>query len=592
MRRYFLLPLLLLLSGLLLGASQRYLEHVRYLADDRLQGRGNGSPEILEAAEYIARHFRASGLQPAGDSGSYYQDFPLLGNLEPDPSSQLSIRLGDEAMELKPGQDFQVLSYGEESRVEGPLAFAGFGITALSLGYDDYGELEARGKVVVVFEHEPQERFPGSPFAGTRPTSYGTYLYKIMHARSRGAVAVLFLPDPFNHPEGSMVREVPVAASPLGIPALRLGAQPARRLLEAGAFSPQEINRSIHGRLIPRSFRYPDASASLFLVASQPRTRLRNVLGFLPGREEEVVVVGAHYDHLGWGQEQSGSQSSMGKIHNGADDNASGTAGLLMLAERFSARSLRRGLLFAAFSGEEMGLLGSKYLVEKPPLPLHRVVAMLNLDMIGRSQGTLFIGGVGTSPRFAPILQRVQRNTPLEFRYSQSPAGSSDHLPFALQGIPVLFFFTGLHSDYHKPSDDWEKIDVQRSLQVLAVVEEVLAALEAEEGEALRPGPGQGWTGLRSELDGFSSLGVVLDPEWRSEGIRVQEVQPSTPAAAAGLQPGDVILEVDGELVASPRGFWFRLNSQRDPVEVVLLREGDLSTTRLGMEPKQPGGGR
>ncbi|MCH8819753.1 MAG: zinc-binding dehydrogenase [Acidobacteria bacterium] len=316
--------------------SESFMEHIRYLASDQMKGRGNGSEELEQAAEYIARHFREAGLLPAGEGNTYFQEFELTLGLDLGSENQITFQFKDGPIQLRPGEHYVPLTAGSQKRIEGPLVFVGFGITASELDYDDYGKLDVEGKIVVAFEHEPQERFEGSVFAGGELTPYATAFHKIMNARSRGAVGVILLPDYFNHPEGVSSPPEATQVVHLGIHTVRLTEAWGQRLISESGRDPDEITGLMSSQLTPQSFNL-DYAGVVDLDVIKVRRTVRNVLGFIPGKTDEIIILGAHYDHLGLGSNGSLAADLKGQIHNGADDNASGTAGLLQLAEEFGA---------------------------------------------------------------------------------------------------------------------------------------------------------------------------------------------------------------------------------------------------------------
>ncbi len=568
------------LLGTSLWAAEKgvdaYLKHLRFLASDELRGRGNDMPELSWAADYVADRFAEYGLLPAGEAGTYFQEFEVTTGLSHGPRSEVTLfGIPQNAVRLQLEKDYTPLTFGGQAEIAGPLVFAGYGITAPELGYDDYRNLDVRDKVVVIYEHEPQENSERSVFAGLDPTPYSAVLSKMLNARAHGASAVVFLPDSFNHYrswERDRQRDVPL--DDLGLPAIRLSAEWADRLMELSGRDPLEIRRWLNGHLTPYSFEFVGVNAFIHLDVRRIRHKVRNVIGLIPGWSDETIVLGAHYDHLGLGERSSLAPDEVGEIHNGADDNASGTAGLLQLAAEFGARPTpRRSILFVAFAGEELGLLGSRYYVENPVTPLDKTTVMINLDMIGRSTGDLLIGGVGTAREFRPILENLARVSPLHFRFAETPGGSSDHQSFALKGVPVLFFFSGLHGDYHRPSDDWQKIDLASSEQILDVVRGTVNSLERLSG-ALH------WEDLRGRLDAVGDgpeaayFGSVPDMSYEGDGVRFEQIRQDSPAVEAGVQAGDTLIEFDGRPVSDLNDFTsaLELHTPGDLVEVAVLR--------------------
>ena len=565
------------------GESESFMEDLRYLASDELKGRGNGSEELERAAEYIAQNFREAGLVPAGEGDTYFQEFELTLGQGLGSGNQITLQFKDGPVQLKPREDYIPLTSGSQNRVEGPLVFVGFGITAPELNYDDYGDLDVKGRIVVAFEHEPQEKVEGSVFAGNELTAYATALHKIMNARSRGASGVILLPDAFNHPEGVSSFPEGTQVADVGIHTLRLTEEWGERLLREGGHDPDEIIRLINGQLTPQTLAL-DYEGVINLDVIKVRRTVRNVMGFIPGQTEKIIILGAHYDHLGLGSRNSLAPDLRGQIHNGADDNASGTAGLLQLAREFSKTFPRRGLLFMAFAGEEMGLLGSRYYAEHPTMPLEDSIAMLNMDMIGRSDGDLLIGGVGTAAEFKTLLDEIQETSSLEFSYSDTSRGSSDHVSFAAKRVPVLFFFSGLHSDYHRPSDDWERINVDNTREIIDVVRRTVDELaifqEPLEFVEVRRRPSRGRGARRASRPRFGSM---IDVTWSLGGVRFERIVGDSPAAHAGLKDGDVLVGFGGLQIQNLRDFTTALRGKAagDEVEVVVLREAELVRTSV-----------
>ena len=551
------------------------MDHLRYLASDQLKGRGNGTPELEEAARYIAGHFESHGLEPAGEGGGYFQEFPVPAGQILGPGNGITLQPGLQPGDLRPEVDYVPLASGPDVAVRGELVFAGFGITASDLDYDDYRGLDVRGKIVVAMEHEPQELVEESRFSGTALTPYASPLHKIMNAKARGAVGLMLLPDSFQHPDQPASLQPGGRIEEIGIHTVLLTSERGEGLVQAAGRDLDEIGNWINTTLLPRSFSL-EREALLAVDVAMAEHRVRNVLGLIRGRLDQVIVIGAHYDHLGTESTGSLARGASGQIHNGADDNASGTAGLLDLVRQFSGTRPRRGLLFIAFAGEEMGLLGSRHYSEHPTFPLEQTMAMINLDMIGRSKGDLEVGGVGTAAGFREVLDSARETSELRLSFSDVARGSSDHVPFSRKRIPSLFFFSGLHEDYHRPSDDWERINVDTLGQVLEVVRETVEGLSGWDGpfeytEVPRR-LARGERGDRSR----PLLGVLLDTSWGLGGVRFDGILPGSPADGAGLQTGDIVVRLDGEAVTGLEEFSRSLGSRRvgERVRLELLRNG------------------
>ena len=557
-----------------------FVRHLRYLASDELRGRGNDQPELLEAASYIAGEFEQLGLLPAGPDGSFFQPFQVTTAVELGNDSECSFySLLGLPVSLTYGQDYTSLAFGEKREVNAPLAFAGFGISAPELNYDDYSSLDVSGKVVVVFDHEPGELRPDSPFEGLNPTFHSSLLRKAETARDRGATGLIIIPDWFNH---SRLKEGRWRSGghldSAGIPVLRLDRSWSERLWAASGREAREVWRWINGRMTPYSFDFDALYVRIRLDIRPTNHQVNNVVALLPGASPDFLVLGAHYDHLGTGSGASLEVQRETEIHNGADDNASGVAALLQLAEDLSATPRHFGILFVAFAGEELGLLGSTHYLQEPVLPLEHTLCMLNFDMIGRSEGELLLGGVGTSPDFGPILEDLALNTPLTLRTAETAGGSSDHLSFNRKGIPVLFFFSGLHSDYHRPTDDFQRINVQRAEQIVDFARQFVTVVD-DSRLPIRPADPVVVEPVAEPISRewlFGPLfGGLVDMAFKGSGVRFSEVLSGSPAQLAGVRPGDILVRFESVPIRSNYEFTRELRSRRPGarVKIVVIRD-------------------
>ena len=464
--------------------AEHYLDHVRYLASEQMRGRGTGTPELEAAAEYIAEQFQAIGVKPV-PGARYFQRFPVTMNAEVGPENRLAYSVdGEPGKRLRLRRHFVPLSFSGRGKASGQLVFAGYGISANEYGYDDYAGVNAKGKIVVILRHEPQEFDRDSAFAGTVYTEHSQLFSKADNAKLHGARAVLMVNDTSQHGGGTgeltEFSPYPGPAS-LGIPFLHVDAEVVAGWFAQAGRNFQTVQNEMNAGLEPRSFEFPRGLRVRLRADVRARRReVRNVAAFLPGRTRQYIIIGAHYDHIGLGEQFSMLPSAAGTVHPGADDNASGTAGLIELARHFAARRTgRRGILFVAFAGEELGLLGSGYYVRHPLQPLSRAVAMINMDMIGRIRDDrVYVGGATTGAGLRERLEALAAGTGLRIDLSETMGyGSSDHTAFTTREIPVLFFFSGLHRDYHRPSDTWDKIKAEKAVQLLDYVAAVVNEL-------------------------------------------------------------------------------------------------------------------
>ena len=576
-------------------SAARYLERVTYLARDEMKGRGDGSPELDQAADYIASQFRTFGLKAAGNDHTYFQNFELTTGANFGSKNQLQLS----GENLRINEDFVPIAFSNTAEFEGPVVFAGYGITAAELHYDDYQGINANAKVVVILRHEPQELDPASPFNGTNFTVHASFINKAINARQHGAKGIVFITDPNNHvSEADTVGEATriEESTDFGISAVQARRGPVMKLFKDAGRDLAAIQKKIDANLESQSFELPAVRIRIATEVNRTRKTVRNVVGMLPGSDpalqNEYVVAGAHYDHLGLGDRDSLAPSQIGQIHHGADDNASGTSGVLELARLASKnkQAFKRSIVFMTFAGEELGLLGSSYFVNHPTIPLENITAMINMDMIGRlTNDRLFVGGVGTSPNFKSWVEDFNKSVGLKLDYSDSGFGASDHTSFNAKKIPVLFIFSGLHADYHKPSDTYDKINAQGAVKVLSLVYPMLAKV-ANEPERLQytqvqePQPQGGGAGGYGPY--FGSI-----PDFRDDlkGVLFSDVRPDSPAAKAGLKAGDLMVQFDGKPIQNLYDFTYALRAKKpgDVVLVVVKRNDQEVKTNVTLEARR-----
>ena len=550
-------------------------KHVEFLADDAREGRGTGSAGERAAAEYMIAAFRAAGLEGGGEDGSFLQPFEVPGDARLEGTPALQVQVGSWWRDLAIDKEARPFGFSGTGALEAPLVFAGYGVVDPARGYDDYAGLDVKGKAVLILRHQPR------PDEGARENAF--FVTKARLARERGAAALLVVNDTLHQRDDGLA---PFGgAEDAGLPAFHVTRKVASSLFQLAGLDLAAIQRGIDEGLRPASRELP-GRVKLAVKVERQLLRPRNVIARLAGSDpalaHEVVVIGAHYDHLGRGHTgQSLAPGAKDEIHNGADDNASGTAGILELAQAMAAARPKRTVYFVGFSGEEMGLLGSEYFVKHPPIDLKRVVAMINLDMIGRlAKERLEVGGVGSSPGFTELVKRVCEPEGFQLKLTRSGFGPSDHASFYGAGVPVLFFFTGLHGDYHRPSDDPPTVDAEGMQRVArAAFACALELANAPERPAyVAPPPRGGRNRPR--------LGVMLDQEREADGAGVREVVAGGPAATAGVQDGDVIVSLGGRRIDHSEDLLEALGEHKpgDEVEVVVLRgqEQVTLTVKLG----------
>ena len=580
------IPLFLALAGGLFAAElspTEYLGYVKYLASPEMRGRATGSPELEKAAAFIRDQFHSMNLKPLSGA-SYYQDFEVTTSARLGPRNQLKYSNGHEKQTLKSQQDFVPLNLSSDGKVSGEVVFAGYGITAPEYNYDDYAGLDAKGKIVLVLRHEPQEFDDKSVFEGKSYTAHSQTVNKAVNAKMHGAKAVLLVNDMAAHPnDADQLEKFGTTAGPgnASIEFAQVKADLAAKWLALAGKKLETIEASIDKDLHPQSFALP---ATLHLemdidIRREMKT-VRNVGPYLPGETSEYVIVGAHYDHLGLGEQFSMAPSMAGTVHPGADDNASGTAGVIELAHWFSHEPKHaRGILFLTFAGEELGLLGSNYYANHPVLPLEQAVAMINMDMIGRIRDhKVCVGGVGTGTTFAGLLKEVGPHHDFETDVTErSGYGSSDHTSFTAKQVPILFFFSGLHADYHKPSDTWDKIDAPAAVRLLDLVADVMDHLRDAPGRpqfvrvAETQPPADPAAPHTGKVSGYGpDFGSIPDFTELPNGVRFADIRPGSPAAKAGLRAGDILTEFDGKRIQNLYDFTYALRAKQPGQEVLV----------------------
>ena len=457
--------------------SDAILGHVRYLASDKLMGRDVDTPGIQLARDYIAQEFNKYGLFPGGRDGSYFQEVDVVTEVRVKKESNFSL---EKHSPLVLNEDWIPLGFSHSGSIEGELVFVGYGITDKNFGFDDYAGVDVKGKIVLVLRYEPPPKNEKSPFRHyPRYSHHAELRTKAANAHSHGAIGMILLNlDPSRKGKKELIS---INRSLMQIDGTLIAAQVKyqnmEKWLQAEGVYLHELKEKIDREEKPASSHLPGLRASLSVSLEKKIKKSDNVVGILTGSDpllkKENIVIGAHYDHVGLGHFGTPDSNYEGQIHNGADDNASGTAVILKLAERLSRlpNRLPRSIIFIAFTGEERGLYGSRYYVSHPHSPMESTKAMLNLDMVGRiKDNRITVGGIGTAKEFSDLITEAAHSVGLEIARFRREIGRSDHRSFYERNIPVLHFFTGLHKDYHRPTDDWEKLNIEGLAKVSHLV--------------------------------------------------------------------------------------------------------------------------
>jgi hypothetical protein len=598
--KYGLLPFAAAVSWVAFGATANidpnvYLDDIKFLASPELKGRATGSPELEKAAAFIAARFKEFGLKPADGKG-YYQAFTVTTDARLGKANRFHFADSGHTTVLHFPEDFVPLNFSSPGKLSGPVVFVGYGITAPEYSYDDYQGIDAKGKIVLMLRHEPQEFDEKSVFAGKAYTQHAQFASKAINAKNHGAAGVILINDRANHrADPDQLETFGRTAGPAdaGIPFVQVKADKLDSWFAAAGKNLDTIETNIDRTLKPEPFAFPDAvRVDANLDVERAVKTVHNVAGYLPGETDEYVILGAHYDHLGLGEQFSLAPDLAGTtIHPGADDNASGTAGVIELARWFSTQAKqKRGILFLTFAGEELGLLGSSFYASHPDMPLDKAVAMINMDMIGRVRNSkLYIGGAGTGTTLRALLDKERLKSGLNLDFSDTAGyGSSDHMEFIPKQVPVLFFFSGLHGDYHKPGDTWDKIDAPDAARVLQLVADVTDDLResADRPQFVRVAPPSGAEsahtgGIAGSGDANNSgygpyFGSIPDFGEGTKGVKFSDVTTGSPAAKAGFKADDVMVEFDGKPIDNLYDFTYALRAKKpgDAVKVKVLRNG------------------
>jgi hypothetical protein len=572
----------------------RYLADVKSLTAPSMEGRGDGTKGLVRASHMLEKRYKDLGLKPAGTQ-SYFQPFTVItGAKLKSAHNHFTTQEASQKHDLKLNQYFVPFSFSSSGSANAPVVFVGYGATAEEFGYDDYSGVEVKDKIVVLLRYEPAGFAEKSGNTGL--TRHAQLISKAINARNHGAKALVLVNGKLGDGEEDLLTRFGSVSGPenTGIILAQVKNEVADRWFQLSGKSLAEVQGQINHSTKPQSFAFPDSlHVALSVDIETTRATVNNVLAYLPGKTDEYVIVGAHYDHLGRGNYDSLAPSQIGQIHPGADDNASGTAGVLELARMFAPLKgqLQRGILFASFAGEELGLLGSAHWVQEPTLPLDKAVGMLNMDMIGRiKDDKVYIGGVGTGSTLKSIVEQADAKSGFKIEYSPGGYSASDHTSFVTKHIPVLFFFSGLHSDYHKPSDTWEKINAPSAARLVDVVGSAgLQLADASERPTFvtvvedKPLAGAGGGGYGPYFGSIPDFGQV------ENGVKFSDVKPASPAEKAGLKAGDILVQFGDKPIKNLYDFTDALRRSKvgDVVEVTVMRDGKPVKASVKLEQRK-----
>jgi peptidase M28-like protein/PDZ domain-containing protein/PA domain-containing protein len=563
--------LLIVAVGVVAQQPARIQQDVKYLSSDELEGRLTGSKGATEAARYIAAAFKKLRLKPltrtlakTRSESPFLQPFPYVAGVSLGKKNSLVF---DKDNRLAVGTDWLPLGFSSSETVQGEVVLVNYGITASELNYNDYTSVNAKGKIAIARQGTPDGDNPHGQFG-----RFEGVRWKAVAARNAGAKALIIIALEENFRDDRLTKlTYDNSAGDAGLPVIVISRQAANRLSTS-----------------------QNVAISLTTDIVRNETPAYNVAGMLEGSDpllkNEVIIIGAHYDHLGRGGEGSGSLApTSGEIHHGADDNASGAAGVLELARLFSGQKQRpkRTIVFIAFSGEEEGLLGSNYYVNHPLFPLANTVAMINMDMIGRMKDhRLSIGGVGTAKEWRDIMSADADKT-FQLTFTEDGYGPSDHSSFYSKQIPVLFFWTGTHNDYHKPSDTFEKINYDDEARILEMVARVVNSLDSADKRVT-------YTTAKSDAaprtGGFRVyLGTIPNYADSNDGLLLDGVRDDSPAAKAGLKAGDKVVKIGDHDIRNVYDYTAALGEMKAGEEYVLevMRGTEKLTLKIKPEARK-----
>ena len=547
-------------------SEDEIMNHIRYLSHEKRGGRYPGSRGSKDVIAYIIKQLKSYGIQP-GVKNSFVQPFEINTDIILGDSNYFKI----DDTSLTPETDYIPFSFSGNGTFKGKAIFAGYGfkIETSDLIWNDYESINVKGKWVIVMRHSPERELQHSVFL-----EHSSLHKKMLVARDEGALGIIFVSQvedsnlyPLQYLEGY---------KDLGIPVLHLSNNSADKMLKREGWTRKKIQNYMNTKLKPLSFNI-SGTIKAKINLSQITSRAANIVGLIKSgnREfrDEYIVIGAHFDHVGNGGHSSGSRKPETlAVHPGADDNASGTAGLLELAQKLASQKgrLKRSILFIGFDAEEKGLLGSKYFTENPSVDIHKIKAMINMDMIGRMKDSTFtVGGVGTSPVFENLVDSLSAYKNFKLNKTKPGFGPSDHAPFYSKDIPVLFFFSGFHDEYHTPEDTYKLINLKGQKQILDLVYDVVFNLSRSQKPPSFSEAGPRSRSMTSEPSFKVTFGIVPNYSSSVVGLEIDQISNSEgPAAKAGIISGDVIKSINGNKINDVYEYMERLRELKPGKEV------------------------
>ena len=546
------------------------MSHIRYLSHESRGGRYPGTKGSKDVIAYLVKEFKSYGIQP-GLNKSFVQPFDITTDLEIDKNSFATLNNDT----LKLNNDYTPLPFSSDGNATGALVFVGYGfnINEEKLKWNDYKNIDVKNKWAVIMRHGPSRDEKHSKYANHMPLHK-----KMLVARDMGAIGVAFISQvedenllPFNYMPGYKNE---------GIPAIHFSNEFADKILKQEGWSRKKIQEEMNQKLNSISFEIDNQKLTTKIKINKLKIRAGNVVGEIRSGNrkyrDEYIVIGAHFDHLGLGGPGSGSRKPKDVlIHPGANDNASGTAGLLEIAQKLSTQKgrLKRSVLLIGFDAEEKGLLGAKHFIKNPPVDLDKIITMINLDMIGgMKDSTVIVGGVGTSPSFEPLLDSLKKSRNIIISMNKPGFGPSDHAAFYSENIPVLFFFSGFDNEYHTPNDTWKNINLKGTENIVRLVYDVVFHVNRINSPPVftESGPKQAQAAAPKRFN--VTLGIMPSYGSVEAGLEVDAIsRVDSPAATAGIKPGDIITSINGKGINDIYEYMDRLGELKPGMTVPVL---------------------
>jgi aminopeptidase YwaD len=568
------------------------LNHIKFLASDELGGRFPGTHGDSLAEHYAIEQFQGDRLTPIGDDG-YREKFDFVSEVKVGTHNSFSSAIGDENYQYTIGHEFYPMGFSSNSSAEGTLVFIGYGINAPDQKYNDLSGVDLKGKIAVVMRYSPGSNTPhDNPFS-----KYEMPRMKCNAIKEAGAKGIIFFTGPASGDDELLtkLRSSSNINENIGIPVIDVKRDIIEKIFELNGKNLRTTQMLMDSLKTTNSFALKNTKVNFTVSLEEVHSYTANIIGYLEGTDpvlkNEVIVVGAHMDHLGDGMKY-GSLDPSGKpaIHHGADDNASGDAGVFELAHKLSTvkSSLKHSYIFMLFSGEEAGLLGSAFFTKSELYKQYNIITMINMDMIGRlNDNKLNVEGAGTSSiwkHMVDSLNNIKENLTLIFK--DEGFGPSDQSSFYAKDLPVLQIFTGLHSDYHRPTDTWDKINSDGEVKVLNLVYDIITCLDQRE---TKPDFIKTKEEKEKTMTSFRvTLGIVPDYSTNAEGMAVMGVKDGGPAANAGLKAGDIIIKFGSHEIKNIYDYTYALGDFKpgDETEIVVKRGTEEITLKVTFTKK------